>query len=73
MVAEVKRVKEIVLRAVPLMKEGEGREEQKLSLDGLPKLTFEQKWKWCAVPCTASLAGMRSESRMRLLHSKELR
>jgi hypothetical protein len=49
------------------MKEGEGREEQKLSLDGLPKLTFEQKWKWCAVPCTASLAGMRSESRMRLL------
>jgi hypothetical protein len=54
------------------MKEGEGREEQKLSLDGLPKLTFEQKWKWCAVPCTASLAGMRSESRMRLRAAIEL-
>ena len=23
-----------------------GREEQNLSLDGLPALTFEQKWKW---------------------------
>ena len=55
-----------------MMKEGEGREEQKLSLDGLPKLTFEQKWKWCAVPCTASLAGMRSESRMRLRAAIEL-
>ena len=26
-----------------------GREEQKLSLDGLPPLSFEQKWKWALI------------------------
>ena len=38
-----------------------GREEQKLSLDGLPPLTFEQKWKWALIVVMSLLSCIASK------------